>query len=370
MKNSTYCKSFSEYKKSFNNINLNNIGIPSLYDRIIIVETINTGPDPKENNIIEISCMEMMGGKITGYEFDAYLHPRHSINEVTKQNTNLNNNFYEEYCKDVYASDKNVLEQFKKFVKQSKIISFNANKEMNFINNELIFNKMNTFPKNKFNSALNIFKQMFPKLNQNIFSLNKCCDFLEIKLPKEKFHTSKSDCFAVAKIISKLYDIINDIQNKKGNLNKENNENDNNKNNENTQINSISAVKSDKSDKKSEIDFDYSDTIIDIIEEENRNDENRSENIVINNEKNKNEKSVSNKSDYNYEFSEKKEKNKSKLLNNKRKLGEFDDLLKNLKYKVGQTKDDELKEIKNIEINLDENEFKQIEKELGKKKEK
>ena len=72
MNNSSCYKSFSEYKKNLNNINLNNLGIPSLYDRIIIVETINTGPNPKENNIIEISYMEMMEGKITGYEFDVF----------------------------------------------------------------------------------------------------------------------------------------------------------------------------------------------------------------------------------------------------------------------------------------------------------
>jgi DNA polymerase III epsilon subunit-like protein len=68
--------------------------IPNIDERVIILETINTGPNPRKNNILEISCMEMMGGKITGYEFDAYLHPRYSINEVTKQKTNLNNNFY------------------------------------------------------------------------------------------------------------------------------------------------------------------------------------------------------------------------------------------------------------------------------------
>ena len=90
------------------NIIINNVGIPSLYDRLVVVETVNTGHNPKENNIIEISCMEIMGGKITGYEFDAFLHPRHSISEVTKQKTNLNNNFYDEFYKDAYASDKSM----------------------------------------------------------------------------------------------------------------------------------------------------------------------------------------------------------------------------------------------------------------------
>ena len=381
MKNLSSCKNLSEYKKKSGNIIINNIGIPSLYERVVIVETVNTGPNPKLNNIIEISCMEMMGGKITGYEFDAFLHPRYSINEVTKQKTNLNNNFYEEYYKDVYASDKTVLEQFKKFVKQSKIISFNGNKETDFINNEFIFHKMSVFPKNKFYSALNIFNQMFPGLKQSIFSLNKCSDFLEIKLPKEKFHTSKSDCFAVAKIISKLYDIINEIQAPKEKKNQEKIDNVNNnesyKNSEKGQNNSISGQKSEKSNKNSDFDFDYSDSIIDIIEEENRNDENRSENIVTNkkNKKNKDkDKSYksdsSNKSDYNNELSEKNEKDNIKFLNNKRKKGEFDDLLNNLKNKVCHIKNNEINDIKNNDNCLKEDDYLTNEKELQKKKEK
>ena len=376
MKNLTNCKNFSEYKKKLGNIIINNIGIPSLYDRVIIVETVNTGPNPKLNNIIEISCMEMMGGKITGYEFDAFLHPRYSINEVIKQKTNLNNNFYEEYYKDVYASDKTVLEQFKKFVKQSKIISFNANKEIDFINNEFLFHKISIFPKNKFYCALNIFNQVFPGLKQNIFSLNKCSDFLEIKLPKEKYHTSKSDCFAVAKIISKLYDIINDIKKYQEMQIQKNTNNINNtenyKINENMQNNSISGQKSDKSNKNSEIDFEYSQSFIDIIEEENRNDENRSENISINEKKKKNsdksDKSVnSNKSDY---YNELSEKNNKKFLNNKRKNCEFNDLLKNLRNKVCHINNNEINNIKNKENYLEEDDFLRIEKELLKKKEK
>ena len=181
MKNSQGYKTITDYKKNSAEIITTNISIPNIYNRVVVLSTINTGANPQDNNIIEISCMEMMGGKITGYEFDAFLHPRYSINEVTQQKTNLNNNFYEEYYKDVYASDKTVLEQFKKFVKQSKIISFNGNKETDFINNEFIFHKMSVFPKNKFYSALNIFKQMFPGLKY--CSLNKCSDIILIANP-------------------------------------------------------------------------------------------------------------------------------------------------------------------------------------------
>ena len=214
MKNFQGYKTISEYQKNSAEIITTNIDIPNIYNRIVVLSTLNTGVNPYDNNIIEISCMELMGGKITGYEFDAFLHPRYTINEVIKQKTNLNNNFYEDFFDGVYSSDKNVMIQFKKFVKQSRIIIFNSLKEIDFINNELNYHKIGSFQKNRFYSLINIFRQMFPHASQNILTLNKCCEFLEIQIPKEKYHSSKHDCFIVCKILSKLYDIINNAQNK------------------------------------------------------------------------------------------------------------------------------------------------------------
>ena len=327
MKYSKTYKTISEYKKNSGEIITSNISIPNIYNRVIVLSTLNTGANPHENNIIEISCMEMMGGKLTGYEFDAYLHPRYAINEVTKQKTNLNNNFYEEFFENVYSSDKNVLVQFKKFVNQSKIIIFNTIKEIDFINNELNFQKIGTFQKNKFCSLFNIFKQMFPQANQNIISLTKCCEFLEIRLPKEKTHTSKNDCFALCKILSKLYDIINNSEQKiEKNISDKIENNTSEKKeinlgkNINGKITPISLNSTSKNNSRnSDNEFDYSDSLIDIIEEENRNmDENVSENIVLNN------------------------KRKAKL----------DDLVNNLKNKVSPYKIED-----DLQINFDPNEL-------------
>ena len=350
MKYSKTYKTISEYKKNSGEIITTNISIPNIYNRVIVLSTLNTGANPHENNIIEISCMEMMGGKLTGYEFDAYLHPRYAINEVTKQKTNLNNNFYEEFFESVYSNDKNVLIQFKKFVNQSKIIIFNTIKEIEFINNELNFQKIGTFQKNKFCSLINIFKQMFPQANQNIISLTKCCEFLEIRLPKEKVHTSKNDCFALCKILSKLYDIINSTEQKiEKNISVKFENNISAKKeinlgiNINGKITPVSLNSTSKNNSKnSDNEFDYSDSLIDIIEEENRNrDENVSENIVLNNLGGKN-----NKLDLNDN-----KKNDIIFLNNKRKA-QFNDLVNNLKNKVSPYKiEDEL------QINFDPNEL-------------
>jgi len=350
MKYSKTYKTISEYKKNSGEIITSNISIPNIYNRVIVLSTLNTGANPHENNIIEISCMEMMGGKLTGYEFDAYLHPRYAINEVTKQKTNLNNNFYEEFFESVYSSDKNVLVQFKKFVNQSKIIIFNTIKEIDFINNELNFQKIGTFQKNKFCSLFNIFKQMFPQANQNIISLTKCCEFLEIRLPKEKTHTSKNDCFALCKILSKLYDIINNSEQKiEKNISDKNENNTSEKKeinlgkNNNGKITPISLNSTSKNNSRnSDNEFDYSDSLIDIIEEENRNtDENVSENIVLNNLGGKN-----NKLDLNDN-----KKNDIIFLNNKRKA-KLDDLVNNLKNKVSPYKIED-----DLQINFDPNEL-------------
>ena len=350
MKYSKTYKTISEYKKNSGEIITSNISIPNIYNRVIVLSTLNTGANPHENNIIEISCMEMMGGKLTGYEFDAYLHPRYAINEVTKQKTNLNNNFYEEFFESVYSSDKNVLVQFKKFVNQSKIIIFNTIKEIDFINNELNFQKIGTFQKNKFCSLFNIFKQMFPQANQNIISLTKCCEFLEIRLPKEKTHTSKNDCFALCKILSKLYDIINNSEQKiEKNISDKNENNTSEKNeinlgkNINGKITPISLNSTSKNNSRnSDNEFDYSDSLIDIIEEENRNtDENVSENIVLNNLGGKN-----NKLDLNNN-----KKNDIIFLNNKRKA-KLDDLVNNLKNKVSPYKIED-----DLQINFEPNEL-------------
>ena len=351
MKNFQGYKTISEYQKNSGEIITTNINIPNIYNRIVVLSTLNTGANPQDNNIIEISCMEVMGGKITGYEFDAFLHPRYAINEVTKQKTNLNNNFYEEFYNGVYSSDKNVMIQFKKFVKQSRIIIFNSMKEIDFINNELNFHKIGTFQKNRFYSLINIFKQMFPLANQNIITLNKCCEFLEIQIPKEKYHSSKHDCFIVCKILSKLYDIINNAQNKeqknfeKNEILEKNGINTEKKINLSNNINGINdkqiASTINSNSKNSENEFEYSDSLIDIIEEENRiANENVSENFVLNNSGGKNKKLELNGI-----------KKDIKLIGNKRKI-EFQDLVNNLKSKVIPCKiEDELK------INFDPNEL-------------
>ena len=323
-----------DYKDNLQNINLNSVSLPDIKDRIIIMDTVTTGANPKDNNIIEIGGLEMIGGKITGCEFHAFLHPRYSINEITKQKANLTSNFYEEFYKDTYASDHKVLEQFKNFVNQSSIVAHNAFKDMEFINNEFIYHKINVFPRRKFFCTLSIFRQMFPNLSRNICSLSKCCEYLDIKLPTKNFHSAQYDSLMVAKLMAKIFDIITMIKNKNTKKILPINMSSNNmkKNYKNKMMN--------KEESKN-------DTKINEVEK-NINDINfnkiNSVNVIHSN------------------YSENKEKEDNNLLNKKRNLG-FEDLINNLKNKVNpqnnnnNKNEDVIKSINKSDIEFNANDF-------------
>ena len=228
-----------KYKNDINNINILNIHLPPLYTRYIVIDTKTTGPNPKENNIIEIACIEVIDGKISGEEFHAFLQPRYKMNEFSEKKTKLTDNFYKEYFTDVYLSDKNVLENFKHFIGNSLIFAHNANTEMEFINNELTYWKIPIIPKRKFLCTLKIFKEIFPFLSRNICSLKKCCEYLDLKPPSDNFHSAIFDSFMTARMVCRFFEIGNELREREEIKNKENKnenikpENNNNKNEKN-----------------------------------------------------------------------------------------------------------------------------------------
>ena len=211
-----------KYKNDINNINILNIHLPPLYTRYIVIDTKTTGPNPKENNIIEIACIEVIDGKISGEEFHAFLQPRYKMNEFSEKKTKLTDNFYKEYFTDVYLSDKNVLENFKHFIGNSLIFAHNANTEMEFINNELTYWKIPIIPKRKFLCTLKIFKEIFPFLSRNICSLKKCCEYLDLKTPSDNFHSAIFDSFMTARMVCRFFEIGNELREREEIKNKEN----------------------------------------------------------------------------------------------------------------------------------------------------
>ena len=194
-------------------IDLQQIEFPSLSGRYIAIDTETTGANPKENNIIEIACVEIEHGKITGNEFHAFLHPRYQINQISEKKHKLSSNFYENYFNDVYTSDKRCLETFKNFIGNSIIFSHNANIDMQFINNELSYWNLQQIPKKRFMCTMKIFRTIFPNLSRNYCSLSKCCEYFDFVSPNQNFHSAIHDSFMTARIVCKFFEIFNNKEN-------------------------------------------------------------------------------------------------------------------------------------------------------------
>lgn len=192
---------------------LQQVEFPSLAGRYIVMDTETTGANPKENNIIEIACVEIENGKITGNEFHAFLHPRYQINQISEKKHKLSSNFYENYFNDVYVSDKRCLETFKNFVGSSIIFAHNANLDMQFINNELSYWNLQQIPKKRFMCTMKIFRTIFPNLSRNYCSLSKCCEYFDFVSPNQNFHSAIHDSFMTARIVCKFFEIFNNKEN-------------------------------------------------------------------------------------------------------------------------------------------------------------
>ena len=194
-------------------IDLQQIEFPSLSGRYIAIDTETTGANPKENNIIEIACVEIENGKITGNEFHAFLHPRYQINQISEKKHKLSSNFYENYFNDVYTSDKRCLETFKNFIGNSIIFAHNANIDMQFINNELSYWNLQQIPKKRVMCTMKIFRTIFPNLSRNYCSLSKCCEYFDFVSPNQNFHSAIHDSFMTARIVCKFFEIFNNKEN-------------------------------------------------------------------------------------------------------------------------------------------------------------
>ena len=194
-------------------VDLSKIDFPCLAGRYIVIDTETTGPHPVEDNIIEIACIEIENGKITGNEFHAFLHPRHEINPMTEKKHKLSNNFYEQYFSDVYISDKKCLEMFKLFVGGSIIFTHNAITDCQFINNELQYWNLPKYPKERFVCTMQIFRSIFPHLSRNYVSLSKCCEYFNLVSPNQNFHSAIHDSFMTARMVCKFFEIFNNKEN-------------------------------------------------------------------------------------------------------------------------------------------------------------
>ena len=185
--------------------------IPPRQGRYIVLDTETTGLNDN-SQIVELACHEIINGKLTGVQFHIYIRPRTIMdNEVIKIHK-ITNSFYDDYYKGIYEGDKQNLINFINFVGNSLIFAHNAPFDMNAINNELKFWKLNEISFKRFRCTMRIFTEVIGKIDSSYYdkfvNLEKCCEFFKLKCEKESYHNALFDSFMTARLIDKLYELI------------------------------------------------------------------------------------------------------------------------------------------------------------------
>ena len=185
--------------------------IPPRQGRYIVLDTETTGLNDN-SQIVELACHEIINGKLTGVQFHIYIRPRTIMdNEVIKIHK-ITNSFYDDYYKGIYEGDKQNLINFINFVGNSLIFAHNAPFDMNAINNELKFWKLNEISFKRLRCTMRIFTDVIGKMDSSYYdkfvNLEKCCEFFKLKCEKESYHNALFDSFMTARLIDKLYELI------------------------------------------------------------------------------------------------------------------------------------------------------------------
>ena len=185
--------------------------IPPKIGRYIVLDTETTGLG-KNDHVIEIGANEIKNGRLTGVQFHIYLKSRKIMNEKLISIHKIKNDDYDKYYKNVYADQKTTLENFLNFIGDSIIFAHNASFDLEMINKELKYWKLKTISPKKFRCTMRIFQNVISKVNEgfylNFSSLKHCCNYFNLENNENQFHNALFDSYMTARLINKIYDLL------------------------------------------------------------------------------------------------------------------------------------------------------------------
>ena len=184
--------------------------IPPKHGRYIVLDVETTGWK-KEDHVIEIGAHELKNGALTGDEFHVLIKSRVFMDAkalALHGITDEKNLIY----KEVYINDRDNLNNFIKWVGDSKIFAHNACFDMEKINQELIYFNLEPLSKERYRCSMRIFREIIGKMDPlydtKFFKLEECCSYFGIKINKKKLHHALNDSHITATLVAKIYQTI------------------------------------------------------------------------------------------------------------------------------------------------------------------
>lgn len=167
-------------------------------NRMIILDTETTGLSPQRGDrIIEIGCLEMIDGKLTGEKFHTYLQPYRFSNPHAFKVHQITDEFLADKPRfnDIYA-------KFHDYVNNSELIIHNSQFDMGFIINEFsLIGIQNPFVLNKITCTKLMAQQKFGRGGNRLDDL---CDKYGISREHREVHGALKDCELLAQVYLRM----------------------------------------------------------------------------------------------------------------------------------------------------------------------
>ena len=165
--------------------------------REIVLDTETTGLDPYSGHrVVEIGCVELMGGLRTGQVFHCYLNPEREVPDEAFRVHGLSTEFLA--GQPVFAEK---VDDFLEFVKDSPLVIHNAAFDMKFMNYELERLGFAAMPITRAVDTVMIARRKFPG---SPASLDALCKRFEIDLSSRTKHGALLDAELLADVYLEL----------------------------------------------------------------------------------------------------------------------------------------------------------------------
>lgn len=165
--------------------------------REIILDTETTGLEPKEGHrIIEIGALEMVNKVLTGNKFHYYLNPERDVPFDAYRIHGISSDFLKN--KPLF---KDVAQEFREFIQDSKLIIHNAAFDMNFLNHELLLASLPSLDNSIAVCTWLMSKKQFPGMK---CSLDALCKRFNVDNTSRQLHGALKDAALLAEVYVEL----------------------------------------------------------------------------------------------------------------------------------------------------------------------
>lgn len=165
--------------------------------REVILDTETTGLDPMSGHrIVEIGCLELIGGVRSGEFFHTYLNPDRDMPQEAEQVHGISTEFLKD--KPRFAEK---VDAFLEFIQDSTLVIHNAAFDMRFLNAELTRHGFAPLPMERARDTVAMARKKFPG---SPASLDALCKRFNIDLTARTKHGALLDAELLAEVYIEL----------------------------------------------------------------------------------------------------------------------------------------------------------------------